>query len=401
MSVYSYEAIDSTGKKIKSSFEAIDKEEVLQMIRDKNMYPIKVEKTALAKEINLPFLNRIQTKDITFFCRQMATLLNAGITLADALEIVKGQVVNKTLKKALVEVSEDVQKGMAFSDALQKQNLFPDLLIHMVAAGEASGTIDNSMTRMAESYEKDYAIQRKVKGAMTYPIVLCIVCIVAVIFVLTSVLPKFTGLFESTGAELPAITQLLIKISNFIMTHGLIILIVLVALIFGFVYFARSVRGRLILDTLKLQFPVIRTLTTKIITARFTRTLSSLLSSGIPLVQAIEFVGGVAGNKVATEKILKVKDEISKGSSLTDAIQRTGIFEPMVIYMMRTGEESGQLDDILEKTASVYEGEVETQIQSMTSLIEPLMIVIMALGVGFIVISIVMPMFDLASTMQR
>lgn len=401
MPVYSYEAIDNTGKKIKNSYNAGNKEEVLQMLRDKNMYPIKVEQTALAADINISFLNKIQMKDITFFCRQMATLLNAGITLADALEIVKEQVANKTLKKALNEISEDVQKGMSFSDALHKQRIFPDLLIHMVAAGEVSGTIDISMTRMADSYEKDYQIQSKIKGAMTYPIVLAIVCIVAVVFILTSVLPKFTSLFDSTGAELPMLTQILIKISDFIMAHWLMLFVAIVTIIGGFIGFSRSTRGRLILDTLKLQLPVISTLTTKIITARFTRTLSSLLSSGIPLVQAIEYVAGVAGNKIATEKILKVKDEISKGFSLTDSIQRTGIFEPMVIYMMKTGEESGQLDDILEKTANVYEGEVESQIQSMTSLIEPLMIVVMAGVVGFIVISIVMPMFDMAQTMRQ
>jgi len=398
MPVYQYEAINSAGKTVKAAVEATSQDEVVEKIKGEQLYLVSI-KEYTGKDIKTPFsLTKISTMDVAVFCRQVSTLLDAGIPLADALDITSKQLSDKQLKKIVSEISSEVQKGFPFSEAMKKQGVFPELLVHMAAAGEVSGTIDVVMKRMAVNYEKDSAIRRKVQGAMVYPVILALVTIFAVVFLITSVLPKFVDMFESAGAQLPAFTLLLIDLSEGIRNYWLLLLFILFLLVFGTLYFIRTSMGRNILDMFKLRIPLIKMLTVKIITSRFTRMLGSLLASGIPLLQAFEYVASVVDNEIVKEKILKVKDDISKGAELTESIQRIELFEPLVINIIKIGDESGKLDDILDKTAEIYDDEVETAIQSLTTLVEPLMIVFMAGVVGFIIIAMVSPMFDIAQT---
>lgn len=401
MPTYNYVAINSAGKTIKESFDAKSRDEVIEKIKRENLFLVEINEM-VSKDIKTPFsMTKVKIMDIALFCRQISTLLNAGIPLADSLDITSKQMSNKNLKKIIAVISSDVQKGFPFSEAMKKQGVFPELLVHMVAAGEVSGTVDVVMTRMATNYEKDSAVQRKVKGAMVYPIILAVVAIAAVLFIMTSILPKFMEMFESGGAELPALTKLLIQVSEFIRAYWFILLGVLAGVVYGIIFFARTTLGGNLIDMLKLRIPLISVLTIKIITARFARMMASLLSSGIPLIQAFEYVAVVVDNEIVKGKILKAKDEISKGSDLTDAIRRMEVFEPMVINMVKIGEESGKLDAIMDNTAEIYDDEVATAVQSLTTLVEPLMIVFMAGIIGFIVIAMVSPMFDMASTMSN
>lgn len=401
MPTYNYVAINSAGKTIKETYDAKSREEVIEKIKRDNLFLVEINE-ATSKDIKTPFsLTKVKIAEIALFCRQISTLLNAGIPLADSLDITSKQMVDKKLKKIIAEISSDVQKGFPFSEAMKKKGIFPELLVHMVAAGEVSGTVDVVMTRMASNYEKDSAIQRKVKGAMVYPVVLAVVAIAAVLFIMTSILPKFIEMFESGGAQLPALTTLLIKVSEFVRSYWFIIIGVLAAIVYGIILFARTTFGKNMIDMLKLRIPFIGALTVKIITVRFARMMASLLSSGIPLIQAFEYVAVVVDNEIVKEKILKAKDDISKGTDLTDAISRMEVFEPMVINMVKIGEESGKLDAIMDNTAEIYDDEVATAIQSLTTLVEPIMIVFMAGIIGFIVIAMVSPMFDMASTMSN
>lgn len=398
MPLYNYVAINSAGKTINVSYEAKNREDVVEKIKRENLYLVEI-KEIKAHDIKMPFsLGKIKTMDIALFCRQTSTLLNAGIPLADCLEIISNQMTNKRLKLIITEISSDVQKGLPLSDAMKKQNVFPEILVNMVAAGEVSGTVDTVMTRMANSYEKDCAIQRRIKGAMVYPLILAIVAIAAVVYITTSVLPKFVEMFESGGIEMPAITKLLISISGFLISYWYLLLGCLVGIVIGVMYFLRTEFGRNLFDLLKLRIPLVSKLNIKVISVRFTRMMGSLLASGIPLIQAFEYLSIVVDNEIVKEKVLKARDEIGKGAELTEAISRMGVFEPMLINMVKIGEESGKLDAIMDNTAEIYDDEVTTVIQSLTTLVEPIMIVFMAGIIGFIVISMVTPMFDMTST---
>jgi len=398
MTVYSYEAVSNMGKMVRSTYEANSQAEVLEMLRKKKLYPVKVEE-GLSKTIKVPFaFQQIKTKDIAFFCRQVSALLNAGVPIADTLQIISRQIANKSLRKAVLEVSEEVQTGISFSEAMKKQEVFPDLLIYMVASGEVSGTLNSVMQRMADDYEKEYAMHKKISGAMVYPILIVIVAVFAVVFIVTSVLPRFVDMFAGAGVELPPVTKALINLSAFLQQSWLYLLIALAALVYGCFWFKRTPQGRLAVDIAKLSLPVLGGVNQKIVMARFTRTFSSLLKSGVPLIQAIEYVAAVVGNKFIGDKILAIREEIAKGSNLTDTVRKSNVFDPVVVYMLKIGEDSGKLDEVMESTAKIYDQEVEVAVQSLTSIIEPLMIILMAAVVGVIVFSIITPMFDIAKT---
>ena len=400
MAVYFYEAVSSAGETVRSTFEAESREEVLSMLEKKNLFPLKIEEGgAVDKEIkSIQFFRRVKLKDIAFFCRQVYALLNAGVPIADALQLISGQIENKVLQVAVTEVSDEVQTGVSFSEAMKKHDVFPELLVHMIEAGEASGTLTFVMRRMAEDYEKEYKMQKRISGAMIYPALIIVIAVCAVIFIVTSVLPRFVEMFASVNVDLPVATQMLVSLSEFLQQNWLILFVALILLIIGCRYIIRTSQGRYWIDTLKITLPVIGEVNNKIIMARFSRTLASLLNSGIPIMQSLEYVAAVLGNELVSEKLLVVKDEISKGVNLTDSIRKTNVFDDIVVHMIKIGEDSGTLDEIMENTAEVYDQEVEVAIQGLTSLIEPLMIVIMAVVVGLIVFSIITPMFDIAKS---
>ncbi|SHH46374.1 type II secretion system F family protein [Tepidibacter thalassicus] len=402
MPSFKYTAIDKNGKKIDGKYTANSKEEVLSMLRQNKLYPVKVEEYIGSREIRFSdIFGKIKIKDIAVFCRQFYTLLNAGVTIINCLDILRVQTENKKFAKIIGNIHDDVQKGLTFSEALKKQkDTFPDLLINMIEAGEVSGNLDVIMERMAFHYEKENKINNKIKGAMAYPIILSMVAINVVIFLLTFVMPTFVGMFESSGVQLPLPTRILLGVSNSIKNYWYIYFMTLIVMIYGIIKYTKSDRGKKFWGIIKFRIPVIKGLNQKIITSRFTRTLSTLLSSGVPLIQSLEIVSKIVGNVIVEKGILEAKEEVRKGIDLATPIKNIGVFPPMATSMIKIGEESGSLDEILEKTANFYDEEVETALEQFTKLLEPLMIVVMAVIVGFIVIAMVLPMFDMMNTID-
>jgi len=393
MPLYKYKVINDGGKKIQGTFNANSKNEVLAMIKDNGYYPIDVAEGRVQKQIGMgDYFTKITTKDLAIMCGQFYTMLNC-------LDILKDQTVNKKLKMALETVYDDVQKGNTLSQSMQNQDkVFPYLFINMVQAGEVSGKLDTIMFRMTEHYEKENKINGKIKGAMVYPMILGAISIIAVIFLLIFVMPTFVEMFN--GAALPAPTRSVVGIGAWLKTKWYIALAVVIAAMVAIKAAKVTEKGEIFVETLKLNVPLIKGTTRKVIVARFTRSLSTILASGIPLVSALEVVSGVVGNRLVQVEIMKAKDKVMKGIPLSTAISEISIFPRMLYSMMKIGEESGTLDEILDKTANFYDDEVEEALQKLTTMIEPFMILVMGGLVGFIVIAMRLPMFDMDSHVQ-
>ncbi|WZL78037.1 type II secretion system F family protein [Eubacteriales bacterium mix99] len=344
---------------------------------------------------------KVRTKDIAVFARQFYTMLNAGIPIVTCLDILRKQTKNNLLKEALVQVDESVQAGSSLSESLKDhKNVFPELFIYMMEAGEVSGTLESIMERMAVHYEKESKMQRKIAEAMAYPVLLVIVSVVVVVFMLIAILPTFLSMFEGNGILLPAPTRLLLHISNALRHHGPALLLIGIAVGYTLRRSVRTDSGRKSLDQLKLKLPVVKNLVMKSSVFRFTRTLSILLASGIPLLSAMKIVAKVVGNRVVADAILTIREDLRKGFDLSGSIQRQGIFPFMVVSMVQVGEASGTLDDVLSRTADYYEEETDAAIQKMTTMLEPVMLILMAVVIGFIVIAMYLPMIDMMQTIQ-
>ena len=401
MALYRYKAVQSDGKEVNEVMTAATITEVQEKIRDKGLYLIQiredVEKKSAAEELS--FGGKVTAKQISIFCKQFATLLKAGVPVASGLDILYRQTENKKFKSALEDVYTEVQKGTQVSTAIRNHpKVFPSLMVNMVESGEMSGNLDNIMERLAIHYEKDAKINSRIKGAMIYPIALSVISVVVVIFLITVILPTFTGMFTSSGTELPLPTRILLGISDFIRDYWYIVIGAVGLLIFVVNRYLSSSVGRYQFDALKFKLPVVKGSMDKIVTARFTRTLGSLLRSGIPLIDALELAGSVTGNVVIEEKVNYIASEVEKGETLGVALKRTPTFGPMVVSMIQIGEESGSLDQMLDKSADFYEQELEDAIDRLLKLMEPLLIVVMAVVIGFIVISMALPMFDMVNT---
>jgi len=398
--VFKYKVATQNGEVIEGIYEADSAEVVSEMLKSKNYYVISLQKTRSIK-LETAFKPKVKTKDIAVFCRQFHAMLKAGINLVTCLDIMRTQLTNKTLKEAVGDMYEDIQKGLNLSAAMMKHSdVFPSLLISMIEAGEVSGNLDEMMERMAEFYEKESSLERKIKGAMVYPIILMVVTVAVVIFLVTSVMPTFITVFEDSDTPLPAPTQLLLKLSASLTSYWYIYIAVIVLLILFIRSWGKTDKGRLFIDNLKLKIPVFGPTNVQIITSRFTRTFATLLSSGISLVEAFDAVIRIVGNKVVEEKLEEAKDKVIKGTPLSLAIKATGIFPPMLDSMLRVGEESGALDDALQRTADYYDDEVDYAVEKMTTAFEPILIVFMGVVVGFVVIAMMMPMFDMIGAVQ-
>ena len=400
MAKFKYRAMSGNGKKIEGNHVANSRDEVVQMITSNGYYPLMIEEVIESTNIELGFGEKVTTKDIAIFCRQLYTMIDAGVSINRALNIMANQLTNKKLRKVTAEIEEDVKKGEMLSAAINKHDdVFPQLLISMVESGEISGNLDTMMLRMSTHFEKENKLNNKIKAAMTYPTILGIVAVCAVMFIMTFVMPTFIEMFESEGVVLPITTKILINISAILQKNFLFIIICIICAIVGFKFYSRTEHGIYTISKLKLHLPIIGELNKKIIVSRFTRTLSTLIASGVSLVHSLPVVAGVLGNKIAEDAINKVREEVTKGEGLSEPIKEAGIFPEMLSSMINIGEETGQLDEILNKTADFYDEEVEQAIQTTTALIEPLLIVVMGLVIGFIVISIMLPMFDMYTAM--
>ncbi len=399
MPEYKYRAINQSGESLNGTITVASQADVIQMLREKDYMPISVELVRKGQDINLSFMSKIKVKDIAIFCRQFHTMLNSGISIIQCLDILRQQFDNPRLRTVIGDVYETVQKGSALSEAMgNHRDAFPELLINMVEAGEVSGNLDTILSRMADHYEKDTRLRRKISGAMVYPIVLLVIAVGAVALLLMFVMPTFVGMFTSSGVELPAPTRILLAVSDFLTKYWYIVFGAIAALAYLLRRSLKTEGGRLAFDRLKLRLPIVNHVSVRVATSRFTRTLSTLLASGIPLLNSMEITAKVIGNVVFEKAVMGIREDVRKGFDLAGPIKRTGLFPPMVDSMIHIGEESGSLDDVLRRTADFYDDEVDSAITKMTAMLEPLMIVIMAVLIGSMVIAMIMPMFSMFDT---
>ena len=397
MTVYVCKYLDTRQGVVTLEVDAPNRTDAVNRIRLKGK-PISVEEKVMgSKEIVLFQSKKIKLKDISLFCKQMSVMLESGIPLNNAVDILEQQATSKNLKSSLKIVSKSLKEGSQLSKAmLDQEGMFPDLLIRMVQAGEKTGKLDEVLEKMSEHYNKELKTSRQIRGAMIYPAVLAFLAVAAVLALLYVVIPSFSGIFEQSGMAMPLPTRIVLAASNFVRSYWYILFGVTGILVFLFLRYRSTEVGRYQLDRLKLWLPVIKGPMQKIVTARFASTLAILTSAGIPLVEAIESAAATTNNAVVIEKMKLANEGLQKGERLTGMITATGLFPPMMLSMVKIGEESGSLESMLVKTSDYYEEELETAIKQLLSLLEPAMIIVMGVIIGGIVASVMLPMFELA-----
>lgn len=341
---------------------------------------------------------KVKSKDLVLFSRQLSTLVSAGVPIVQGLTILIEQIEDKTFKNIIEKIQEDIESGQSIADSLKKHpNAFSDLYVSMIRAGELGGILDVILERLSEYLESAEALKGKVKAAMVYPMVVGIIAGVVTLFLLTMVIPTFKEIFESFGAELPLITQVLIDVSDFLRAKIIWVILAPIGLVIGFKKFKKTEFGTKKIDELSLKIPMFGILLKKVAIAKFARTFGTLIKSGVPILQALDTVAKTSGNKIIEIAILQAREAIREGERIADPLRRSGIFPPMVIQMIAVGEETGNLDTMLTKISDFYDQEVDAAVKGLTSMIEPIIIVVMGLVIGTIVIAMFMPMFELGN----
>jgi len=373
---------------------------VKAQLRHQRIIPTKIKRYRERKQINL-FKSKVKAKSLAVFTRQLATMIDAGLPLVQSLDILAEQEENPAFRTILNQVKEDVESGMTFAAALKKHpKAFNELYVNMVVAGEESGTLDLIMNRLAIFIEKSEALRRKVKSALMYPMIVTFVAIVVVGILMIFVIPTFEKMFREAGQPLPALTQLVVDMSKFIRSHILYVIAGVIVLIFLFRRVRQTNRGRKAMDRILLHLPVFGILLRKVAVARFTRTLSALMTSGVPILDGLQIVAKTSGNKLIEDTVLDARESISSGENIAKPLARSKVFPPMVTRMISAGESTGALDQMLNKIADFYEDEVDTAVAGLTSMLEPIMIVFLGGVVGTIVIAMYLPIFNMANAIR-
>ncbi|MDJ0761488.1 MAG: type II secretion system F family protein [Myxococcota bacterium] len=401
MAAYKYEAKKRSGEVVTGKMGAKDEAALVQKLKSQGLTLVSAKKVSLDLNINLG--GKATTKDLKAFTRQFATMIDAGLPLVQCLEILGSQAENKWFGDKLLEIKGLVEGGSTFSDALAKYpKIFDELFVNLVAAGEIGGILDTIMKRLAEYIEKKEALQRRIKGAMVYPIAILVITILVVVVLLKWVIPTFESMFVDFGAgdALPYPTQVVIGMSRGFGEYFIQIVVVAAAIIAGFTFFYRSKQGKQIMHRLYLVLPVIGPVVKKIAVARFTRTLGTLLSSGVPILEALNTVAKAAGNVIIEHAILFARERISEGRNISEPLGDANIFPGMVVQMIAVGEQTGALDVMCNKIADFYDEEVNVAVAALTSLLEPLMMVVIGGIVGGMVIAMYLPIFTMADTIQ-
>lgn len=404
MEIYLYKARKIGTKKIvKSEGQFKSVEHAHEYLIGNHMVPLMVTKktrlTTDLKELSL-FQPKIKTQDIVFFCRQLGVMLGAGISIREALHILTTQVPNVSLRKKVKAIDQDVQKGNSLSDAMAKHGEFPNLLISMIKGGEAAGMVDRVMGKMATYYEKQLSFKREFKKALTYPAIVLATVVLVIPVLMIFVVPGFVEIFNDTGVQLPMATRIVMRISQWIRKRWYILIIGNMLAITGLMIVGKSKPGKAFFGQIVLKTPLIGDLTKNIMSALFGEVLSLLLTAGIPMFQSLEIVGQVLQNSVAKEEIEDALKNIQAGSTLSRSLETSTIYPPMMVSMIRIGEETGVLDEMLEKTACYYNKEVEVAVDQLTVLVEPILILIIAFLIGGIMMAVVLPTFTLATDLM-
>lgn len=393
MAQYNYKAMDKNGKAKKGSIEAINLDKAKEKLKSEGLIVQDIKEQGAGKKGGG---KKVKDKDLAVFCKQFSAVLNAGVTIISALEMMSEQLENKTLKRALQEAQAYVQKGGTLADAFKlNPKVFPPIMINMTAAGEMSGNLEICFDRLTTHFETANALHSKVKGAVTYPIVILIVVVAVVAVLLVGVIPQFSQMFDDLGSELPAATQMLVNLSNFLQHKWYILAIIVAAIVFGLKAFGKTEPGSLMYAKIGIKFPLFGNLTIKSAAATFSRTMATLMASGISLIDAVEQVAKMINNRIIREALLDAKTQIAKGVPLSKPLRDCGIFPPMLPQMTKIGEETGNIEDMMDKVADYYEMEVNDATDALTAAMEPLIIVIMGVVVGGIVMAIYSPMLSM------
>jgi len=395
MSTYVFKAMDTAGAKASGEVEAETKQAVADQLRQRGLIVLDIADKRGSKEINISFLSKPKATDLTIMTRQLATMVNSGMTILRALYILEGQTENKQLAETLGEVRKDVEAGIALSDALERHpKTFDQLFTAMTRAGETGGMLDQALLRVADQLEAADSLRRQVKSAMMYPLVVLTFACLVMIAMLVFLVPVFIDTFKSLNSELPAITKLTVAMSEAVTSYWYIVMAVVACLAVAFRRWKATEAGRRGFDKFKLRLPMrVGEIVQKVSLARWSRTLSGLVKAGVPLMQAMEITGKTSGNWVVEHAMDSVVESVRAGGTIADPLKASPIFPGMVTQMVSVGEDTGALDTMLEKIAEFYEDQVEAAVKSLTAIIEPIMIVFVGGMVGFIVISMYMPMF--------
>ena len=400
MAKFSWQGKDRSGKTLKGDMEAPSEAIVRAQLRRQGVAATKVKARGkgMDLEIKIPGMEpKVTTKDLVIFTRQFATMIDAGLPLIQCLDILSNQQPNVTFKRNLLTIKEDVEAGSTFADALRKHpKAFDELFVNLVAAGEVGGILDTILNRLATYIEKSMKLKKQVKSAMTYPTTIVGIATVVIGVILVFVIPAFEKMFADFGSALPMPTQIVISISNFIQSYILVIIGGFILTVFIFKKFYASKRGREIVDELALKAPIFGTLIRKVAVAKFTRTLGTMVSSGVPILDGLDIVAKTAGNKTIEKAIVKVRQSISEGNTIADPLTKSGVLPPMVCQMIAVGEQAGSIDTMLNKIADFYDDEVDDAVGNLTAMMEPLLMLFLGTTVGGLVIAMYLPIFKLA-----
>jgi type IV pilus assembly protein PilC len=398
MPIYKYEGKTLKGQIKKGEFEAPDEGGVRVYLRQQNIIPIKITPKGKEFTFSLPFGKKVQQRAIAIFTRQLATMIDAGLPLVQSLEILSVQQEQKVFKDIIRQIREDVESGSTFAGALKKHpTAFDDLYTNLVVAGEEGGILDNILLRLAGYIEKAEALKKKVKSAMVYPATIVGVAVIVVFILMIFVIPVFEDMFKGAGQNLPLPTLIVIGMSKLIKKYVFVVIPVLILLGFLFHRYRKTESGRALIDRLLLKLPVFGPLLQKISVARFSRTLGTLVSSGVPILDGLSIVSKTSGNRTIEVAILNARSSIREGETIAEPLGRSGMFPPMVIQMISVGESTGALDSMLSKIADFYEEEVDVAVGNLTSLLEPFLMMFLGVVIGGVVIAMYLPIFQMAS----
>ena len=390
---FSYVAVDKRGKEKRGSLEAETRERALEQLKAEGLIPVSVrEQGALNKEIDFSIGKKVKPRDLSVFCRQFVSITQAGVPMKEALQMLSEQTENKWLKRAISEVLLNVEKGNTLADSMRSQpDIFPPMLVNMVEAGEQSGSLEMAFSRMAVHFEKEAKLKATIKKATIYPIILVIAAIGVIAVMLLFVIPIFIDMFADLDIEMPALTMFVMNSSKWMTSHWYVLLAIIVGVVVAYKLIYKTTQGRLTIDRIKMKMPLFGKLTVKTACSQFARTMSTLLMSGISTIDALETTSKIVNNIHYTNAMLKAREEVMKGIPLSEPLEASEIFPPMVYHMTGIGEETGNVEEMLEKMADYYDEEVEMTTQSVLAAMEPIIILFMALIIGTLVIAVIWP----------
>ena len=397
MPSFGYVAIDKSGVEVKGSIIAEDKEKVKRDVKAMGMIPLEIEEQSIwNQDLDLSFEKKPNARDLSVFCRQFVSMTKAGVSIIEAMKMLTEQTENKALRSAVEGVRVNLEKGESLASSMRAYpKIFPNLLVNMVAAGEASGSLDNAMERMSVQFEKTAKNQGLLKKAMIYPIIVGLVALGVIVVMLLIVIPSYAEMFETLETSLPAITVLVMAMSQFLQKNWLFMLLLVILAIVVIKAYLTTENGKHVWAEIQFRIPIVKNLVVKSASANMARTIGSLISTGIPLVEAVEIVAGTMDNVLIKDSLAVAKEQIMMGVPLSEPIKESGIFPPMVHHMMKIGEEAGTTEEMLTKLADYYDEEVELAVQSLMAAIEPLVIIVLAVIVGFLVLSVILPMMSM------